>query len=125
MKERTFYQRMRMFVVSISLLLVGFVAINVALPATVSLSYAASTQHASLVTNKTGVNGNPWGYNFTPGHVITHPPAAFCRYFKCINNFWHGRGYVMECHDGMYSLSGGVRGSCSYHKGNWRTLYSH
>lgn len=34
-----------------------------------------------------GVNGNPWGYNFTPGNVIYSPPGAFCIYFSCIGNF--------------------------------------
>ncbi len=71
------------------------------------------------------VNCNPWGYNFSPGNRIYSPPADFCSYFSCIGNFWNGRGYVMECNDGMYSKSGGIQGSCSYHGGNWRTLYSH
>ncbi len=73
----------------------------------------------------TGVNGNPWGYDFTPGNLIYHPPAAFCDYFACISTFWNGQGYVMECQDGMYSKSGGRSGSCSHHGGNWRPLYSH
>lgn len=73
----------------------------------------------------TGVNGNPWGYNFTPGNVITNPPGGFCSYFNCIASFWNGNGYVEECQDGMYSLSGGISGSCSRHGGDWRPLYSH
>jgi hypothetical protein len=32
---------------------------------------------------------------------------------------------VVECHDGWYSKSGGRSGSCSFHHGNWRILYSH
>jgi hypothetical protein len=72
-----------------------------------------------------GVNCNPWGYNFTAGNVIYSPPGAFCSYFSCSGNFWNGRGYVMECQDGMYSKSGGIHGSCSYHGGNWQALYSH
>ncbi|MBX5452204.1 MAG: hypothetical protein IRZ24_19230 [Thermogemmatispora sp.] len=72
-----------------------------------------------------GVNCNPWGYNFEPGALIYSPPASFCAYFSCISNFWNGRGYVVECSDGMYSKSGGIRGACSYHGGVWRPLYAH
>jgi hypothetical protein len=72
-----------------------------------------------------GVNCNPWGYNFEPGALIYSPPASFCAYFSCIGNFWNGRGYVVECNDGMYSKSGGIRGACSYHGGVWRPLYAH
>ncbi len=72
-----------------------------------------------------GVNGNPWGYDFNPGNYIYSTPAAFCTYFSCINNFENGTGYVEECSDGMYSRSGGRSGSCSHHGGNWRPLYSH
>jgi hypothetical protein len=73
----------------------------------------------------TGINGNPWGYDFNPGNYITAPPTAFCTYFNCIASFWNGHGYVMECTDTMYSLSGGIQGSCSHHGGNYRPLYSH
>ncbi len=73
----------------------------------------------------TGVNGNPWGYDFNQGNIITNPPQTFCNYFACINNFWNGVGYVNECQDGMYSLSGGIRGDCSHHGGMLRPLYSH
>ena len=68
------------------------------------------------------MNCNPWGYNFTSGNYIYSAPSGFCSYFACIGNFWNGVGYVMECQDGMYSKSGGIRGSCSYHGGNWRPL---
>jgi hypothetical protein len=30
---------------------------------------------------------------------------------------------VIQCKDGTFSKSGGVRGSCSSHGGNGRTLY--
>jgi hypothetical protein len=74
-----------------------------------------------------GVNCNPWGYNFdaTNGSLIYSPPADFCSYFECISSFWEGKGYVVECNDGMYSKSGGIRGACSYHGGVWRPLYAH
>jgi hypothetical protein len=74
---------------------------------------------------ETGVNGNPWGYDFNPGTLITNPPTNFCQYFGCIGSFWDGKGYVIECKDGMYSKSGGRSGSCSHHGGNSRILYAH
>jgi hypothetical protein len=74
----------------------------------------------------TGVYGNPWGYNFTPGNLIYNPPSAFCSYFNCIPSFWQStNGYVVECVDTMFSHSGGRSGACSYHGGEWRALYSH
>jgi len=74
-----------------------------------------------------GVNDNPWNYNFTEtqGSLIYKVPSGFCGYFHCIPTFASGRGYVVECHDGFYSKSGGISGSCSRHKGNWQTLYAH
>lgn len=71
------------------------------------------------------VNGNPWCYTFSPGSLIYSPPSAFCDYFSCIPTFWNGRGYVIECQDGDYSKSGGIRGSCSHHGGDLRALYAH
>jgi hypothetical protein len=68
------------------------------------------------------VNDNPWGYNWYCCNYITNPPSAFCSYFSCIGNFWNGRGYVIQCEDGMFSKSGGIQGSCSYHGGNYRAL---
>jgi hypothetical protein len=69
---------------------------------------------------------NPWGYNFKPGNLIYSPPGAFCDYFNCIPSFWKStNGYVEECSDATFSHSGGVQGSCSYHGGNWRPLYSY
>jgi len=74
---------------------------------------------------KTGVNGNPFGYDFTPGSYIYNPPGSFCGYFACISTFWQGRGYVVECQDMTYSKSGGISGSCSHHGGNKAVLYAH
>src|SRR6266487_2031843 len=69
----------------------------------------------------TGVNGNPWGYNFQVGNLIYNPPSNFCAYFNCIKSFWEStNGYVDECNDGMYSHSGGVSGACSRHGGEMR-----
>lgn len=77
----------------------------------------------------TGVNGNPWGYDFNPGRYIDYPPSGFCSYFNCISTFYEsddpGDGYIIECQDGTYSQSGGERGACSSHGGELRPLYSH
>jgi hypothetical protein len=71
-----------------------------------------------------GAPANPWGYNFCGGSFIYSPAVGFCGpTFKCIPNFPNGKGYVMQCSDGMYSKSGGIQGSCSYHGGNSRPLY--
>ncbi|QBD80305.1 hypothetical protein EPA93_31760 [Ktedonosporobacter rubrisoli] len=74
----------------------------------------------------TGVNGNPWGYDFnSSGNKISDPPAEFCNYFSCIKSFWNGTGYVIECQDNTFSKSGGNQGSCSHHGGDKATLFSH
>ncbi|HVA84826.1 MAG TPA: hypothetical protein VNF73_00765 [Candidatus Saccharimonadales bacterium] len=77
-------------------------------------------------TAPTGVYGNPWGYNFSPGQLITSPPANFCAYFDCIASFWTStNGYVVQCADSTFSHSGGRQGVCSRHGGYYQTLYSH
>ena len=91
-----------------------------------ALPTQAPTQPPPTATQPpSGVNGNPWGYDFNPGNLIYNPPNTFCNYFNCIASFWNGHGYVEECQDAMYSLSGGIRGSCSHHGGDMRPLYSH
>jgi hypothetical protein len=77
--------------------------------------------------NYCGAPANPWHYNFCGGNVIYSPPnPTFCSYFACIASFWvediPNDGYVMQCMDGTYSLSGGESGSCSHHGGNSRQL---
>ena len=77
----------------------------------------------------TGIDGNPWGYNFQPGNLITSPPTNFCNYFPCIATFVSADdpdgGYVVQCVDGKFSQSGGESGSCSHHGGDGQILYSH
>ena len=74
----------------------------------------------------TGLNGNTWGYSFAPGNLIYSPEAQFCSYFGCISTFWTAtRGYVVECVNGLYSHSGGIRGACSRDGGPAAILYSH
>lgn len=95
----------------------------------VAFNAVVSTQSSMATTAATasvhpGVNGNPWGYNYTCCHLITRPAGRICHYFHCIPSFWQStRGYVEQCRDGTISHSGGRRGSCSYHGGNRRPLY--
>ena len=74
-----------------------------------------------------GAPSNPWGFNFCGrGHSIRPSalPDAVCSYFNCIPSFYDGNGYMVECHDGTYSMSGGIQGACSHHSGVWREVYS-
>jgi hypothetical protein len=43
--------------------------------------------------------------------------ASFCDTHDCIPNFDNGRGYPVQCTDGMWSGSGGIQGACSGHGG--------
>jgi hypothetical protein len=68
-----------------------------------------------------GAPANPWGLNFCGhGHTMTvsELPSGVCSYFACIDNFFNGHGYMIECSDGTYSMSGGISGRCSYHGGD-------
>ena len=74
-----------------------------------------------------GAPSNPWGFNFCGrGHAIrpTALPAGVCSYFDCIASFYDGRGYMVECNDDTYSMSGGIQGACSHHRGERREVYS-
>jgi hypothetical protein len=71
-----------------------------------------------------GAPSNPYGYNYcSRGPRIYNPKPDICSYFDCIPAFWDGVGYMIECDDGMVSMSGGRQGSCSHHRGNNRTVY--
>ena len=98
-------------------------------PAAVTTSPAApaTTVHAAAAPNASlcGAPTNPYRYNFcsTSGY-ITSPPADICDYFDCIANFSNGHGYMVECNDGTYSMSGGIGGACSDHGGEERPVVS-
>ena len=57
------------------------------------------------------------------GHLVTTAPAGVCGYFSCIGNFASGRGYMTECQDGEYSMSGGREGVCTDHGGATHAVY--
>jgi hypothetical protein len=73
-----------------------------------------------------GAPSNPWGFNFCGRGGAIYPanlPASVCDYFDCIPNFPNGIGYMVECKDGTYSMSGGRSGACSHHSGELREVY--
>jgi hypothetical protein len=84
------------------------------------------TQAPPQALSTCGAPANPWGYNFCGGNTIYSPPSSFCSYFNCIKSFWNedipGDGYVVQCADGLFSLSGGESGACSSHGGEARPL---
>jgi hypothetical protein len=65
-----------------------------------------------------GAPSNPYGLNLCGrGSLVYNPPSNVCNYFNCIANFPNGVGYMVECNDGTYSMSGGRPGACSGHDG--------
>lgn len=74
--------------------------------------------------NLCGAAANPWNFHFCDsGSLIADPPAAFCSYFPCADNFWRStNGFVVECQDGRFSQTGGRPGACAQHGGVKRTL---
>jgi hypothetical protein len=74
-----------------------------------------------------GAPSNPFGFNFCGkgGPIYSGDlPGNVCGYFACIPNFSNGHGYMVECNDATYSMSGGIQGACSHHSGEWREVYS-
>lgn len=80
---------------------------------------------------KKSVQQQPSGpvYNSDPngGSLVYNPPSNFCTTHSCVSTFWlRTNGYVVECNNGLWSHSGGVRGSCSRDGGESSTdLYQH
>ncbi|HEY3868231.1 MAG TPA: hypothetical protein VGM10_07760 [Actinocrinis sp.] len=72
-----------------------------------------------------GAPANPYGYNYCgSGGKITSPPQDICDYFSCIDYFQKGNGYMVECEDGMVSMSGGFSEACNDHGGVKQQVYS-
>lgn len=84
----------------------------------------SATDEAAAEQTCAPVSDNPWGYTFCgPGQLVLYTPPTFCSKFACIPAFDRGPGYVVECADGLFSHSGGVRGVCYFHGGVKNTLY--
>ena len=79
----------------------------------------------TAVAELCGAPANPMGYNLCGrGSQVYSPDPATCSYFNCIGNFSNGKGYMVQCNDGSYSMSGGRRGACSTHGGEGKPVYS-
>jgi hypothetical protein len=88
---------------------------------------AAPARTTAPALSLCGAPPNPYGFNFCGrGHLIYagQLPDGVCSYFACIDNFYNGSGYMVECGDGRYSMSGGKQGACSYHDKVRRSVYS-
>jgi phosphatidylserine/phosphatidylglycerophosphate/cardiolipin synthase-like enzyme len=71
-----------------------------------------------------GAPANPFHLTLCAGGpLVTTPPSGVCGYFSCIGNFANGTGYMTECRDGEYSMSGGREGVCTDHGGASRPVY--
>jgi hypothetical protein len=71
-----------------------------------------------------GAPANPFQLTLCAGgDLVTAPPSGVCGYFSCIANFPNGTGYMTECRDGDYSMSGGREGVCTDHGGAARPVY--
>jgi hypothetical protein len=71
-----------------------------------------------------GAPANPFQLTLCAGgRLVTAPPSGVCGYFPCIGNFANGTGYMTECRDGEYSMSGGREGVCTDHGGAARPVY--
>jgi hypothetical protein len=99
---------------------------------TAAVTHVATTHAAPPAThvaappppfNYCGAPANPWHYNFCGGSAITNPAAGVCSYFNCIPSFSDGVGYMVQCNDGTFSMSGGRSGACSSHSGEGRQVY--
>ncbi|WBB70801.1 hypothetical protein [Micromonospora sp. WMMD812] len=71
-----------------------------------------------------GAPVNPMGYDFCGGYRVRKPAAEVCDFFDCAQEFWAGRGYLVQCRDGVVSLTGGQRSACAGHSGVRRTVWT-
>ncbi len=70
-----------------------------------------------------GVPQNPFGYTYCDGPLIHEPAADVCSYFVCVDGFWAGRGYLIQCGDGTVGMVGGRYGSCPDRPGRKQPVY--
>ena len=108
---------MRLVVLLLCLLLVACGS-----PAQTNPTDTASSTARSAST--CGAPTNPWRFNFCgKGLPVDNPPNNFCSYFSCVSEFFKGGGYVVECTNGKYSLTGGTPEACAPDGGVMQTLY--
>jgi hypothetical protein len=71
-----------------------------------------------------GAPANPYGYNFCGrGGLLFEPSRDVCTYVHCDDAFWQSDGFMVECADHAYALSGGEPDACATHRGQTRPLY--
>ncbi|MEH0844419.1 hypothetical protein V6U81_18725 [Micromonospora sp. CPCC 205711] len=70
-----------------------------------------------------GAPENPYGYNYCGGSYIYDPAADVCDWFDCVDTFWDGKGYLVQCEDGLVSMTGVQGGPCAGHGGTRRPGY--
>ncbi|WP_320064978.1 hypothetical protein [Micromonospora sp. RTGN7] len=71
-----------------------------------------------------GAPANPFGYDYCGGSRIRRPDVRVCDVFDCGQDFWAGKGYLVQCRDGALSLTGGRSDVCATHDGLRRTVWS-
>ncbi|MFI1192342.1 hypothetical protein ACH4T9_03575 [Micromonospora sp. NPDC020750] len=71
-----------------------------------------------------GAPANPFGYDYCGGSRVRRPDVRVCDFFDCGQDFWAGRGYLVQCRDGAVSLTGGRRDACATHDGLRRTVWA-
>ncbi|WP_446212860.1 hypothetical protein [Micromonospora sp. IBSANI012] len=79
---------------------------------------------APSAERRCGAPTNPMGYDFCGGERVRRPDHRICDFFDCAQDFWAGRGYLVQCRDGAVSLTGGRRDACAGHRGVRRTVFS-
>lgn len=70
-----------------------------------------------------GAPANPLGYDYCGGSRIRKPDVRVCDFFDCGQEFWAGKGYLVQCRDGSVSLTGGRADACGGHGGLRRTVW--
>lgn len=87
-------------------------------PATVPAPAVKPAPVAAPAGSLCGAPANPLHLTLCAGgSLVTVPPPGVCGYFPCIASFAGGKGYLTECQDGKYSMSGGRQGVCTDHGG--------
>jgi hypothetical protein len=86
--------------------------------------YTVAQAHAYAVSHQLGPEtastGTPSGAGTSGSGAATQTSTSsgdFCSSHDCIPNYPNGRGTTVQCADGTYSDSGGIRGACSHHGG--------
>ncbi|MFU8870430.1 hypothetical protein [Micromonospora sp. SL4-19] len=90
---------------------------------TVSSSPTPSATPSPTEPDRCGAPANPYGYNYCGGSYVYDPAPDVCAWFACVQNLWEGKGYLVQCEDGLISRTGMKRGPCAEHDGTRRPVY--